>query len=308
LNQQANILRELALTPTQFWVTIALFLASYILFLRTAINAAAAKKSKEDGGGWHVPTVDANAYDSSIIHSWDIRFKICGITFFCLFTAFLHRPAAAGFAFLFAFCAVIAAHLPLRRALRRLSAISSFLSLFLLVMPLTAATLPGDPLIIIGPYHLIFNLRALEKAAVIIIKACAVALMMEPLFNTAPFSVTIDGMRRLGLPSVICQMLLLSHRYIFVFLHEVKRMTTSMRLRGFKKRSDMETMRVMGNFVGMLLIRSVDRTERVYQAMLARGFQGSFPVYYDCEINWLDWLIFTVFSGCGLLLVIADHL
>jgi len=290
LNNQLNIIAQFEMSKTSFWAAIMAAALIYLLFLGITVRVAGGKKNHNSEKGWHVPSVDANANGNSIFHQFDIRFKIAAISFYCLATALLNRLEPALTALIGAFVCLYLAKISLKRAKRRLSAIAGFLSMFLFIMPLTAANLPGDPVLILAPYHLIFNLRAFQQAIIIIIKASAIALMMEPLFGTAPLSVTIDGMRRLGLPKVICQMLLLSHRYIFVFIHEVKRMSTSMRLRGFRKKTNITTMQVMGNFVGMLLIRSVDRTERVYQAMLARGFNGSFPVYYECKTTWQDWL------------------
>ena len=75
-------------------------------------------------------------------------------------------------------------------------------------------------------------------------------------------------------------MLLLSHRYIFVFLHEMTRMYRGMRVRGFVPGTDIATMNAMGNFLGMLFVRSFERTQRVYDAMLCRGYDGCFPFLY----------------------------
>jgi len=70
--------------------------------------------------------------------------------------------------------------------------------------------------------------------------------------------------------------LLFTYRYTFVFLEEMRRMQTSMRARGFVPKTNMYTMTTMGNFVGTLLVRSFERTERVYKAMLSKGYQGEF--------------------------------
>jgi cobalt/nickel transport system permease protein len=126
---------------------------------------------------------------------------------------------------------------------------------------------------------LTFNARGFYLAVVIILKATAIALMMEPLLATAPFPVTINALSQIGVPAKLCQMILLTHRYIFVFLHEARRMNIGMRVRGFRKKTDTETLKTIGNFLGMLFVRSYERTQRVYEAMLSRGYTGSFPVY-----------------------------
>ena len=53
-------------------------------------------------------------------------------------------------------------------------------------------------------------------------------------------------------------------------------MDTAMKARGFVKKPNIYTMKVMGGFVGTLLIRSFERTERIYKAMLSKGYQGEF--------------------------------
>ena len=122
-----------------------------------------------------------------------------------------------------------------------------------------------------------FNLRGLGLAAAIAAKAVAIALLMEPLLATAPLPVTLHGLSRLGAPEMVGQMVLLSHRYLHVFRHEARRMTAGMRVRGFEKRTDVETLRAVANFLGMLFVRSFERTERVFDAMRARGYRGRFP-------------------------------
>ena len=63
-----------------------------------------------------------------------------------------------------------------------------------------------------------------------------------------------------------------------------------MRARGFVKRTDQRTLRVIGDFVGTLLIRSFERTERIYKAMLSKGYQGEFHSLVSFESAGEDWL------------------
>ncbi len=69
---------------------------------------------------------------------------------------------------------------------------------------------------------------------------------------------------------------LFTYRYIFVIEQEYARLVRALKVRGFKARTDMHTYRTVANLFGVLLIRSFDRAERVYKAMLCRGFQGRF--------------------------------
>jgi len=49
-----------------------------------------------------------------------------------------------------------------------------------------------------------------------------------------------------------------------------------MRIRGFKPSTAVHTYKTFGYLIGMLLIRSFERSERIYNAMLCRGFHGRF--------------------------------
>jgi cobalt/nickel transport system permease protein len=204
---------------------------------------------------------------------------------------------------------VMTARIPWRSPLRRLAAMATFLGMFLLVMPLTVPARSGDTLIVFSRLTLLsFNLRGLNLAVLICLKASAIALLVEPLLATAPFSVTIQALASLKVPQAVCQMILLTHRYIFVFQSEVARMTKGMNARGFSKRTDTETLRIIGNFLGMLLVRSFERTQRVYEAMLARGYDGSLPGGFEFHARASDWAKGVLWLLAGLALVALDRL
>jgi len=78
-----------------------------------------------------------------------------------------------------------------------------------------------------------------------------------------------------------------------------------MRVRGFRQKTNMATLHTMGNFLGMLFVSSVDRTQRVYDARVSRGYKGTFPVYTDFLARPKDWLfgIAWILLGTGLLIL-----
>ena len=119
-----------------------------------------------------------------------------------------------------------------------------------------------------------FSWEGMRLAVLIITKAVAIVLTSYAVFGSARFDISMLAMQRLKCPSVLVQMLLFSYRYIFVFMEEMARMSTAMRVRGFVMGTNLYTLRVVGNFVGSLLVRSFERTERVYKAMLSKGYQG----------------------------------
>lgn len=278
------------------------------LALRSAKQLLRGSSRATQETDWSVPVIDAVAEGDSLFHRWDVRFKLVALLGFAFLVVATRSPWSALLAMIVSLLALLLAKLSLERSLRRLLAISGFLSMFLLVMPLTAVTRPNDTLLVFGGVDwLTFNLRGLQLALAIAGKACAVALLMEPMLATASLPRTVEGLTRLGVPEKVAQMILLTHRYIFVFIEEARRMATGMQVRGFERRSTVETLRVMGNFLGMLFVRSFERTHRVYDAMLARGYRGRFPAPFYFRVTVGDWLHASIWLLLGIGLLLFDR-
>lgn len=289
-------------------VGVLLLVAIWWLALKMVKTAVCGKQKAQQERDWSVPVLDAAAEGDTPFHRWDVRFKLVALLGFAFLVVATRSPWSALLAVLLTFIAVLLARLPLARLLRRLLAMSGFLSMFLVLMPLTAVARPGDVLLVVpGLEFLSFNLRGLQLALAIAGKACAVALLMEPLLATASLPRTVEGLIRLGVPEKVGQMILLAHRYIFVFQEEARRMATGMQVRGFQRRTSIETLRVMGNYLGMLFVRSFERTHRVYSAMQARGYQGRFPAPACFAVTPGDWLHCACWLALGVLLVWFDR-
>jgi len=95
------------------------------------------------------------------------------------------------------------------------------------------------------------------------------------------------GLGQLGVPRVFVVQLLFLYRYLFVVADEGGKMMRSVELRSDGKRS--LRFRAYGSLIGHLLLRSMDRAERVYRAMVARGFDGEIRVLQRSSFRWTDW-------------------
>lgn len=84
------------------------------------------------------------------------------------------------------------------------------------------------------------------------------------------------AMQRLGVPALPANQLLFVYRYLFVLLQEALNMQRACRSRSFGRTS--YPLKQWGVFIGQLLLRTLDRSERIHRAMLSRGFNGSIPV------------------------------
>lgn len=95
---------------------------------------------------------------------------------------------------------------------------------------------------------------------------------------------------RLGLPRAFTVQLLFLYRYLFVLVEEASRMHQARSLRSFGTRGT--GLRVYASMIGQLLLRTLDRAQRVHTAMLCRGFDGEVRVLRNSSITKKDILFF----------------
>ena len=94
------------------------------------------------------------------------------------------------------------------------------------------------------------------------------------------------GLERMGLPRVFAVQLCLLYRYLFVIADEGLRMIRGVEMRSMGRRS--LSFATYVSLVGHLLLRAMDRAQRVYQAMVSRGFAGQFRVLRPTAVCWKD--------------------
>lgn len=95
------------------------------------------------------------------------------------------------------------------------------------------------------------------------------------LVATTGFDAVCVALRRMGAPRPLVSQLLFTYRYLFVLGGEAGRMVRAHELRAPEARL---RLRAAGSLVGILLLRALDRAQRVHAAMLARGYGGTLPL------------------------------
>jgi cobalt/nickel transport system permease protein len=92
------------------------------------------------------------------------------------------------------------------------------------------------------------------------------------LIATTGFNALCMAMERLGTPRIFVLQLLFLHRYLFVLAEEALRLVRARALRSFQGRGT--GIGIYGQLAGQLLLRTLDRAQRIHLAMLCRGFDG----------------------------------
>lgn len=110
------------------------------------------------------------------------------------------------------------------------------------------------------------------------------------------------ALRMLKIPKVFILQFLLTYRYISILTEEVSTMSRAYLLRAPRQKGIHP--KIWGSFAGQLLIRSYDRAERVYEAMVLRGFNGEYNTDGIEKMQLKDflyliiWSIGFIFSRC----------
>jgi cobalt/nickel transport system permease protein len=106
------------------------------------------------------------------------------------------------------------------------------------------------------------------------------------LIATTSFPGVCHALRRLGFPALFVSQLLFLYRYIFVLMEETMRIVRAREMRSTGVHSG--GFRMFARLIGVLFLRTVDRAERIYYAMLSRGFQGDVPSLKQSRMAFRD--------------------
>ena len=126
------------------------------------------------------------------------------------------------------------------------------------------------------------SVEGLERFLSILLKSWFSVQAAIVLAASTPFPQLLQAMRAIGTPQLLVGMFGLMWRYLFVLLDEALRLTRARSARSSRLEqstsghggSVLWRARVTGGMAGNLLVRAFERSERIYSAMLARGYDG----------------------------------
>jgi cobalt/nickel transport system permease protein len=124
-----------------------------------------------------------------------------------------------------------------------------------------------------GPIHTDLTSEGILAFETVLAKAWISMLALVWLTSVTRVKDLIQAMRRIRVPAVLVMIISLMYRYLFVILDEALTMKQARDSRSPRGTRAAE-LRSLGGIIGTLFIRSYERSERVYSAMAARGFDG----------------------------------
>ena len=118
-----------------------------------------------------------------------------------------------------------------------------------------------------------------------------------PLLVLAAGTETFDlfaGLRRLHVPAVITTLLMLTQRYILLLSEELSRMSIARKARGFRGARnllDRYGLKVLAFTAGMVLVRSFDRADDIYEGLKCKGFGQEMTPWRRSQVALKDVLL-----------------
>lgn len=246
----------------------------------------------------HVHFLDPYQDGRSLVHRADARVKLVLVVAF-IFTTALTPPGA---------WPVYILLMALAFAVELLSelGLSFYLKRALLALPFVLAALPvlftvPGPALVHLPFGLVISGPGLARFLSVALKSWISVQMAVMLASTTPFPEILLAMRALRLPKLLVAIIGLMWRYLFVMVDEAVRMMRARQARSGEVgaapggRSSGGSViwraRVTGGMAGSLFLRSLERSDRIYNAMLSRGYDGETRLLPHPAISPAGWLV-----------------
>jgi cobalt/nickel transport system permease protein len=164
---------------------------------------------------------------------------------------------------------------------------------FALVAITVLFSIPGKP---VSSFHfLMWNMTITDAGLLrfvsIVIRSWLSVQMAILLVSTTEFPKVIHALNHLRVPPIITMIISFLYRYLFVLTDEVLRMMRARQARsaasaGIRSGGSVAwRAQIAGHMAGQLFLRSYERSDRIYNAMLSRGYKGELmtihPHHYE---------------------------
>ncbi len=240
--------------------------------------------------------IDEYSRLDSIIHRLDPRTKLISTLAFVLAVVLTPAGNWPFFAFYFVLIALllVLSRLPLLYVLKRALVILPFVLLIAVFIPFFKE---GEVAwsCNIWIWQISVTFAGLSVLANVLVKSWLCILALILLSSTTAMDDLLKGLKQLGMPQVMILILSFMYRYIFVLEDEVMRIKQARDSRNFGG-GWLHHMKTIGNILGTLFIRSYERSERIYAAMLSRGFSGQVQSVHIMKYRSYDMLFGAVFG------------
>jgi len=205
----------------------------------------------------------------------DPRVKIIVAVLYSVVVALSVRLPSLLFALGFSLGLLLEARLDLKEVTKRLLLVNTFILFLWFLLPISVQ---GTPLFRLWRFTV--TREGVLYAFQVTLKSNAILGTSIALLSTTPIFSLVHAMHHMRFPDKLVHLLFFCFRYIHVMEREYHRLMNAAKARGFSPRTNLHTYRTYSYLAANLLFRGYDRSQRVYEAMLCRGFEGKYWVLH----------------------------
>ena len=161
--------------------------------------------------------------------------------------------------------------------------------LFASALALPALVLTPGRAITVLPLGMEITEQGLGSALLLTSRVVTAASVGVMLVLSTAWARLLRGLRALGLPAVVIAILSMTYRYIFLLLRMSQDMFVARKSRMLAVGGGAQARQVVFRTAGVLLARSLEESQRVYDAMVSRGFDGEVRLLEERPLRASDW-------------------
>lgn len=220
-----------------------------------------------DNAYFNLGYLDTLSYKNTFIHRLDPRTKLSATVLFIITVVSFPKYEVTGLLpfFLFPVLLFSLGDIPVKFIVRKVLLVS-FFAFFIGIF---------NPVLDRQPMQIFYGVTVSGgwvSFVSIMLKSFLTITSALLLIATTSFPGICRALRKFCVPDIFISQLLFLYRYIFVLAEETMKVVRARDMRSFGNKG--KGMTAFTGIIGTLFLRTVERAERIYQAMLSRGFSG----------------------------------
>lgn len=234
-----------------------------------------------------------NKEKDSWVHKWEPRTKFITSILITFALVSLQTPRLLIYSYCGMTMVLISMGFSLRDLTKRNMVVLPFLIFMAIPLLIGAGYPPSD--------------ERITLVLLLALKSLTALYIMFMVFSSQPTAELLNGLAYMKLPKIFITIVFLSWRYVFLLGDTLSTMYKALVSRLFKPSVRKDSLKIYGQVMGGMLIKSLDTSDKVYKAMASRGFNGTLPTSSPREIKAMDLLKSLFMVATVLLLIVIEN-
>jgi cobalt ECF transporter T component CbiQ len=244
-----------------------------------------------------------SAHGQGLLQSLDPRVKLLGLMALVVATSLSRKIVVLGVLFGLGIVLAVASRLSLI-SLAKSVWLVAFGFTFMIAAP-AVLLVPGRVLYKLPLGSLAITAQGLHSALLLIVRVETATTLSALLVLTTPWMQLLKALRALGAPVELVALLAMTHRYIMLLMETANAMFESRQSRMVGRLNGREQRRLMVNTGSVLLSKTMNMGDQVFQAMQSRGFRGEVELLTDFRLRTQDYVAIPGFAAAFVAVILA---